>query len=66
MKKISERLKEYRLNHNLTQYEMSKQLHVSVSTYNWLENGKSVINTKTTAKIAQLLDIDISKVRKLL
>ncbi len=64
--KISEKLKQYRLNHNLTQFDMAKELHVSVTTYNHLENGHNTVNTKTVAKIAKLLEIDVSKVRKCL
>lgn len=64
MKKISERLKEYRLNHNLTQEEMAKELGVSVATYNWLENGKTNLNTDTIDKISNLLNMPVDKVRK--
>ena len=63
MKKISERLKKYRLDHNLTQHEMAKVLGVSVPTYNLLENGKSSVNTGTVDKIAQILEIDVKTVR---
>ena len=64
MKKISERLKEYRLNHNLTQEEMAKELDVAVATYNRLENGKTSIYTDTIDKISKLLNIPVDKVRK--
>ena len=66
MKSISERLKTYRLDHNLTQYDMAKELHVSVTTYNHLENGHNAVNTKTVDKISKLLEIDVKKVRKCL
>ena len=66
MKKISEKLKEYRLDHNLTQFDMAKELHVSVTTYNHLENGHTAINTKTVDKISKLLNINVKKVRKCL
>lgn len=66
MKKISEKLKTYRLEHNLTQFDMAKELHVSVTTYNHLENGHNSVNTKTVDKIATLLNISVKKVRKCL
>ena len=63
MKKISEKLKQYRLDHNLTQYQMARELKVSVTTYNHLENGHKDVNTKTVAKISELLELDAKKVR---
>ena len=66
MKKISERLKEYRLNHNLTQFEMANELHVSVTTYNHLENGHVNVNTDTVDKLSSLLNMPVDKVRKCL
>jgi len=66
MKKISQRLKDYRLDHNLNQYDMARTLHVSVTTYNHLENGHTALTTKTVAKIANLLQIDVKKVRRCL
>lgn len=66
MKKISERLKYYRLMNNLNQYQMANRLHVSVTTYNHLENGYTNVYPKTVEKIAKLLEIDVSKVRKCL
>lgn len=62
-KKISERLKKFRLDHNLTQYEMCGLLGVSIATYNALENGKTNINTDTVDKISQLLKIGVKTVR---
>lgn len=64
--KISERLKKYRLEHNLTQLEMAKVLKVSITTYNALENGKTNVTTVTVDKISELLQIDVYKVRKCL
>ena len=64
--KISERLKKYRLEHNLTQLEMAKVLNVSITTYNALENGKTNVTTVTVDKISELLQIDVCKVRKCL
>lgn len=66
MKKISERLKTYRLDHNLTQFDMAKELHVSVTTYNHLENGHTAVNTKTVDKLSKLLEMPVDKVRKCL
>lgn len=65
-KRISERLKQYRLDHNLTQLEMCESLGISIVTYNALENGKTNINTNTVDKLSQLLELDVKKVRELL
>ena len=64
MARISQRLKQYRLEHNLTQLEMSKVLGVSITTYNALESGKTNVNTDTVDKISKLLAIDVTSVRK--
>ena len=64
--KIGERLKRYRIDHNLTQSKMADTLKVSIATYNALENGKQNVNTQTVDKIARLLEIDVKKVRNLL
>ena len=62
--KISERLKKYRLEHNLTQEEIAKELGVSIATYNALENGHTNVYTTTVDKIANLLCTDVKYVRK--
>ena len=52
--KISKRLKQYRLDHNLTQAKMCSELGLSIKTYNDLEAGKTNVNTITVDKIAKL------------
>jgi len=64
MKKISERLKEYRFYHNLTQAQMAKLVGVSITTYNHLENGFTSLQTKTVDKLSRFLEMDVCKVRK--
>ena len=64
--KIKDRLKKYRLDHNLTQLSMAKELGVSIRTYNRLENGHTALNTSTVSKISNLLKISVKTVRGLL
>ena len=62
--KVNERLKKYRLDHNLTQPEMAVKLGVSIGTYNALENGRTELNTGTIDKISKLLRISVKTVRE--
>lgn len=62
-KLICDRLKQYRMDHNLTQHEMAKVLGVSIGTYNALEKGRKNVTTGTVDKIATLLKITVKKVR---
>lgn len=63
-KSIAERLKEYRLNHNLTQLEMANTLGVSIKTYNDLENSRANPNTDTIDKLSKLLKLTYKTIRE--
>lgn len=63
---ISQRLKKYRFERNLTQEEMAKEIGISVTTYNHLEQGNTSVYTGTIDKLAEFFCIDVIAVRKLL
>lgn len=50
-------LKEYRIEHNLTQDQMAKKLGISISYYALLESGARQISSRV-AKAARSLGID--------
>lgn len=55
-------LKEYRLNHNLTQEEMAKLLNVSVASYCLYENHKREMSFGTLTKFLELRNDEYDKV----
>ena len=59
-------LKDYRLNHNLTQKEMAEKLQTNQSYYSLLENGKVKPGINTMKKITLLLDMDPAIIRRFL
>lgn len=65
-KTIASMLKTYRIEHNLTQLEMAKEIGFTVGTYNRLEKGNTNVTTVTVDKIARFLAMDVVSVRKLL
>ncbi len=65
-KTIASMLKTYRIEHNLTQLEMAKEIGFTVGTYNRLEQGNTNVTTVTVDKIARFLAMDVVSVRRLL
>jgi len=63
---IASILKAYRIEHNLTQLEIAKEMGFTVGTYNRLEKGNTKVTTVTVDKIAKFLNMDVVSVRKLL
>jgi len=60
LKEIGNRLKRIRLQHNLTQKEMSKEVGLSVSTISLIEQGKST----TTESLVRIL-IRLNRIKDL-
>ena len=54
---IGERLKQARLNKNLTQEMLAEELHVSVAFLSRIERGSSLINLKRLNQICSILDV---------
>lgn len=54
LKEIGERLKKIRLQHNLTQKEMSDEVGLSVSTISLIEQGKSTTTESLIRILARL------------
>lgn len=54
IKEIGERLKKIRLQHNLTQKEMSDEVGLSVSTISLIEQGKSTTTESLIRILARL------------
>lgn len=61
---ISERLKKYRKDHNLTQHEMAKVVGISIRRYNAIENGDTHLKTATVDKLARTLKISVKTVNE--
>lgn len=57
---LSEKLKNVRVDHNLTQQELAELAKVPQSTISYIEQGKSP-RTITLLKIAKALDVKISE-----
>ena len=54
---IGERLKQARLNKNLTQEMLAEELDVSVAFLSRIERGSSLINLKRLNQICSILDV---------
>ena len=54
---IGERLKQARINKNLTQEKLAEQLDVSVAFLSRIERGSSLINLKRLNQICSILDV---------
>lgn len=54
---IGERLKQARINKNLTQEKLAEQLDVSVAFLSRIERGSSFINLKRLNQICSILDV---------
>lgn len=59
-------LKDYRLSNNLTQTQMAEKLETSQSYYSQLEAGVRKPSFRTISKLAKLLNLEESFIRKLL
>lgn len=59
-------LKEYRLDHNLTQRDMANKLGITNSYYNALENNKVKPGIATINKISKLLKVKPKFIREVL
>ena len=57
MNKFHERLKELRMKNNFSKKELAKQLHISVSTVERLENNKSRVRLTTFLKVAIFFNV---------
>ena len=57
LKKIGIRLKELRVNHNLTQREVAEVLHIKNSTYSKYENGKLVLSFSKLITLAKFYNV---------
>lgn len=54
---IGERLKQARINKNLTQEKLAEQLDVSIAFLSRIERGSSFINLKRLNQICSILDV---------
>ena len=52
------KIKYFRKKKNISQYEMSLMLGISLKHYQNIENNKALPNIQTGLKLAKLLDID--------
>lgn len=59
MSKFSERFKELRVNHNLSQQELASQLGISKSSVNMYERGEREPGLVTLEKIADYFNVDM-------
>ena len=59
MSKFSERFKELRINHNLSQQELAGQLGISKSSVNMYERGEREPGLVTLEKIADYFNVDM-------
>ena len=57
MLKMQERIKELRLENNLTQKELAKILNITQAAYNVYEKGKSLPNIEMIRKIANVFKV---------
>lgn len=60
-----QKLKLFRITHNLTQREMAAKLNVSLSTYNLIEQGKRRGSQEFWLKLQQEFNLDGGKVWEL-
>lgn len=60
-----QKLKLFRITHNLTQRDIAKKLNVSLSTYNLIEQGKRRGSQEFWLKLQQEFNLDGGKVWEL-
>ena len=53
----TEKVKILRINHHMTQSDVSKKIGISLSAYNLIENGKRVGSIETWGKIQKLFSL---------
>lgn len=58
---IGKKIRQIRLEHDLSQEELSEKIEISPRHMCTIENGKSFPSIETFVKIAKALDIDINK-----
>lgn len=58
-KLIVERIREIRLNKNISQSAIAKDLSITVTAYNRIENNKTKLTVNNLFRIAEALDVDI-------
>lgn len=63
---LENELKEYRINHNLTQKQMAKKLRTSQSYYSAIEKGRLKPGFVLINRIGRVLKKDVSEIRNLL
>ena len=63
---ISNYLKEYFKNNNISQYEIASKIGLSQSKVNLSLNGKRKITAEELIKIANVYDLDLNKLKELI
>ncbi len=56
---ISDRIKELRKSHNITQKELAEKLYISPSSISKIENGKEAIDSVRLGKLANLFQVPL-------
>lgn len=62
--KLGNNIKEIRQKRGIDEKAMAKQINVSVSRYQEIENGNVIYNFSTLIKIANILEVDLPEIFK--